>query len=197
MNGEIQNNEGQINVVEEEPKIIEESKVEEENKQLVVAEMPESKAIEAEMSEPKTETIDESSIMGETTVDVIPIVQEPPDSQPMDLDNFPIEDLPTESNLIEQTDLTKDKEMVLVPVKGNPKVMRCTACNTFVSRERPHTMDECASNRRKRDACRGKKRRCNTKKCIARKGKTLAKKYCKKRSKLPKEVKAFLEKFLC
>lgn len=186
MNGEIQNNEGQINVVEEEPKIIEESKVEE----LVVAEMPESKTIE-------TETVDESSIMAETTVDVVPIVQEPPDSQPMDLDNFPIEDLPTESNLIEQTDLTKDKEMVLVPVKGNPKVMRCTACNTFVSRERPHTMDECASNRRKRDACRGKKRRCNTKKCIARKGKTLAKKYCKKKSKLPKEVKAFLEKFLC
>lgn len=189
MDAEIQNNEGQNNVVE----AVEEPKVEE----------PEKASTEVEETEEtKTvEEIDETAVLGETTVDVVPIVEEPSSAQPIDVEESPIndpeEEALTESNLIEDSNLTKDTEMVLVPVKGNPKVLRCTGCNTFVSRERGHTVDECVQNKKRRDACRGKKRRCNTKKCMARKGKTLAKKYCKKRSKLPKEVKDFLERFLC
>lgn len=181
-------NEGQVvvesQVIEPEPLIVEENKnntsVEEKTVSVV---------------EEKTDSVvEETADLSATTVDVIPIVEEPA-SQP--IEDYPVEDVTIESNLIENKDLTEKPKMTLVPVKGNPKVMRCTTCNTFVSRSKGHDAGECAANLRKRDANRGKKRRCNTKKCIARKGKTLAKKYCKKKGKIPKEVKDFLQKFLC
>lgn len=80
-----------------------------------------------------------------------PIIEEPSSQQ-----DFQVEDV-TDSKIIETENMT------LCKVKGNPKVRRCTKCNTFVSLNKNHSASECAARLAKFKANRGKRKSCSRK----------------------------------
>lgn len=109
----------------------------------------------------------------------------------------------------------------LVPVKGNPKVMRCLNCKTFVSVNSPHTFDDCnarlakkalhdtkSTSPRKRKSKKVDKnfvksfrklekentKNVQLKNTIGKKASTLIKKYkTQKTTKIPKQMLSFLD----
>lgn len=98
------------------------------------------------------------------------------------------------SNLIQNDSF----DMTLLKVKGNPKVRRCSKCNTFVSLDKTHSARECADRLAKFKASRGKKRTHRRK---GKKGdvvltKAQAKKLLKAKKKIPSALKKILQKSL-
>lgn len=106
----------------------------------------------------------------------------------------PAEPLVNNSNLIQDDSF----DMTLLKVKGNPKVRRCSKCNTFVSLDKTHSARECADRLAKFKASRGKKRSHRRK---GKKGdvvltKAQAKKLLKAKKKIPSALKKLLQKSL-
>ena len=106
--------------------------------------------------------------------------------------NFLEEENSTEENLIQE-----DRSMTLVSVKGNNKVLRCTECNSFVSKNKPHTKTKCREIAAKFKANRGKRGKSSKN----RKSKSIERKLRKvieqKRfKKLPKNLRDVFKKIL-
>lgn len=95
--------------------------------------------------------ITESKFICEEICEQEPIIEEPPSQQ-----DFQVEDV-SDSKIIETENMT------LCKVKGNPKVRRCTKCNTFVSLNKNHSASECAARLAKFKANRGKRKSCSRK----------------------------------
>lgn len=111
----------------------------------------------------------------------VPIITEPEDPEPIPAAPVP------ESKIIQS-----DIDMTLLPVKGNSKVRRCSVCNTFVSKDKPHSASECRSRAAKFAANRGKGKRKTRKSDASRKMAKLVKQ--KRFKKLPKDIKDYLRK---
>lgn len=105
------------------------------------------------------------------------------------------EEQPT-SKIIEEENFIEDN-MTLVSVKGNPKVMRCTECNSFVSKNKPHSKAKCREIAAKFKASRGKTKRPSSKRrnrSIERKLKKIIDQ--KRFKKLPKTLRDAFKKII-
>lgn len=131
--------------------------------------------------------------------------------------------LPASIPIVDTTTTPVDDQNgpTLVPVKGNPKVMRCLNCKTFVSANSPHTFDDCnarlakkalhdtkSTSPRKRKSKKVDKnfvksfrklekentKNVQLKTTIGKKASTLIKKYkTQKTTKIPKQMLSFLD----
>lgn len=112
--------------------------------------------------------------------------------------------------------IIKSETNMLVPVSGNPKVLRCLKCHTFVSANKSHSEEECVSRSLKFNERKGRKKVCknskkgkveeivsknyrvlekNMEKFVVR-AKKLNKKYkTNPKFRIPTELKNFIESF--
>lgn len=133
----------------------------------------------------------EPEVVVQSQPEVIPFVQSQPEAIPVQEELPFVSDavapiapsVTTIDEVIDRDNYSEDRP-VLVPVAGNPKVMRCLNCKTFVSASADHTFDDCNVRLSRKEARKHDTKSTSSRK---RKSKKVDKKLIKSFRKLEKE----------